>query len=275
MGQMYTYSYEDVRAMAQTACDHLAGVAPVVVGTTGIWDKNYERRPDPETFTREAVELTQYAEQAGAAATVHTLPEAIEPRDGETPLDVTLRYFETIAEATAISILIYQPPPMAKEFCVTVDSVQALAAIPKVRGIKVSTLDAAYILDLTWALQGTDVTFISGNETAFYAGLCSGARAVIGQGCCINPTVLKAVQDRFEAADYAGAIDAQRSANYLVETSKGPIEFFKRYAAEKGYKLQPHGRPTENNPYARDPEPLTQDEYDAYKHILEAELAKY
>lgn len=275
MGQMYTYSYDDVKAMTSTACGHLAGIAPVVVGTTGIWERNLDQRADRAAFIREAIELSQFAEEQGAAATVHTLPEAILPQDGETPVDVTLRYFEAISEATTKPILVYQPPPMSPEYCVTVDSIRALAEVPRVRGIKVSTKDAQYILDLTWALQGTELAFISGNECAFYAGLCSGSQAVIGQGCCINPTILKAVQDRFEAGDYAGAIEAQRSANYLVETSKGPVEFLKRYAAEKGYPVQPYGRSTGSNPYASDPDPLTQDEYTRYKAILEAELAKY
>jgi 4-hydroxy-tetrahydrodipicolinate synthase len=275
MGQMYTFSYEDTKAMITTACTHLAGKAPVVVGTTGIWPRNYDTPADRATFTREAIELTRFAEDAGASATVHTLPEAIRPEQGETPVDVTMRYFEAISEATGIPILVYQPPSMSAEYCVTVDSIRALAAIPKLRGIKVSSKDAEYVLDLTWALQGTELAFISGHECAFYAGLCSGAQAVIGQGCCINPTVLKAVQDRFEAEDYAGAMDAQRSANYLVQTSKGPVEFLKRYAAENGYPVQPFGRSAKSNPYASDPEPLTQAQYNAYKQILEDELARY
>lgn len=275
MGQMYTYSYEDVKAMATTACAHLAGVAPVVVGTTGIWERNLDRRADRATFIREAVELSQFAEEAGAAATVHTLPEAILPEPGETPVDVTLWYFEAVSEATTKPILIYQPPPMSAEYCVTVESIRLLAEIPRVRGIKVSTRDAQYILNLTWAVRDTELAFISGNECAFYAGLCSGSQAVIGQGCCINPTVLKAVQDRFDAGDYAGAVDAQRSANYLVETSKGPVEFLKRYAAEKGCGVQPYGRSAGSNPYATDPEPLSDEDYARYKGILEAELAKF
>ena len=275
MGQMYTYSYEDVTSMTSTACAHLAGIAPVVMGTTGIWDRNFDRRPDRDTFVREAIELSRFAEDAGAAATVHTLPEAILPASGETPADVTMRYFEAISEATTKPILIYQPPSMSPEYCVTVDSVRALATVPRVRGIKVSINDAQQILNLTWALRGTDLAFISGNECAFYAGLCSGSQAVIGQGCCINPAVLKAVQDRFDAQDYQGAIDAQRCANYLVETSKGPVEFLKRYAAEQGYAVQPYGRSAASNPYATDPVPLSQEDYTRYKAILEAELARY
>ena len=30
-----------------------------MIGTTGIWDRDYERLPDPDVFLREAVELSQ------------------------------------------------------------------------------------------------------------------------------------------------------------------------------------------------------------------------
>lgn len=97
MGQMFTFSYEDVQAMARTACSHLKGRAPVLVGTTGIWDRDRTHYPDPAVFVSEAVELSRYAEEQGADGVVHTIPEAILPRDGQTEADVILEYFETVS----------------------------------------------------------------------------------------------------------------------------------------------------------------------------------
>ncbi len=276
LGQMYTFSYEDVQQIAKTACQHMAGNGPVLVGATGIWDRDRENRPDPRVFTQQAVELSQFAEQHGAAGVVHTLPEAIAPEPGQTTADVTLRYFETVCAATNLPLLIYQPPGTAKEYCVTIGLVRQLADFPTIKGIKVSTDDAQYILDLTWAIAEKDFAFISGAETAFYAGLCSGSRAVIGQGATINPQILKAVQDRFDEGDYKGAIAAQRSTNMLVQESKNAVEFFKRYLTEKGLPVHPYRRSMDSNAYAKKPpEPLTEDEYEAFKHLLESELAKY
>src|SRR6185295_12646476 len=50
MGQMYAYEYDDVKKMAALACKHMAGKGPVIVGTTGIWDHNFDKRPDPKVF---------------------------------------------------------------------------------------------------------------------------------------------------------------------------------------------------------------------------------
>lgn len=275
MGQMYSYSYEDVRAMTRVACDHLAGKGPVLVGTTGIWDRNFDSLVDEDTYIQQALELTAYAEEMGAAGTVHTMPEAIALAEGDSPEAVTMRYFSALSAAATKPVLIYQPPMTIKPYHVTIDLVRELAALPNVAGMKLSTNDAQYILNITWALKDSDFGYIAGAETAYYAALCSGAQAVIGQGCCVNPSILKAIQDRFENRDYAGAIDAQRSTNLLCERSVPAVEFLKRYAAEKGHKVQPYGRPAGNNPYMQDPAPLTDEGYAGYKELLESELARY
>lgn len=275
MGQMYAYQYDEVKQMAKLACDHIGAQAPVLVGTSGIWDHNYDKRPDAATFTREACELSKYAEDCGAAGVVHTMPEAIVPKAGETIADVTMRYFETVCASVKIPVFLYQPPVTKKEYCVTIDLIRKLADIPNAAAIKVSSDSAQILLDLNWAIRGKDFAYIQGNECAFYTALGMGAKAVIGQGCCVNPSVLVALQDRFEKGDFAGAMDAQRSINYLVETSVCTVEWLKRYATEKGFPMQPYARDMANNPYYTHPAPLTDDQYKGYKVILEAELEKY
>ncbi len=277
MGQMYAFDYDDVKQMADTACGHLRDKAPVLVGATGIWDRNLDRRPDPKTFLEQAIELSKYAEGAGAAGVVHTLPEAIEPGPGETHADVILRYFEAIDRAVSVPIFIYQPPGTLPEYRVTVELAQRLADIPHVMGMKASTPDAAYILDITWATRDKDFGYIVGHEGAYYAGLHMGAHAVIGQGCCVNPQIVVAVEDRFRANDMIGAMDAQRSVNLLCEKSEKTQEFLKRYAAEQGFAVKPYGRSMKYNPYGGnvDETPLTREQYESYKALLESELAKY
>lgn len=274
MGQMYTFNEDDTRLMADVACGHVAGRAPVLVGAAGIWNRDYTNRPDPSVFTRQAVELSRYAEQAGAAGVVHTMPEAIEPQNGETCADVALRYFETVQSAVKIPVLIYQPPGTESRYCVTPDLLAKIADMPNIKGIKVSSHDAEYIFDLTYAVSGKDFGYICGCETAFLAALMTGARAAIGQGATVSPQVLKQVQIRYEAGDLRGAMDAQHSTNTLVYRSKNTVEFFKRYISEKGYKVQLHARDA-GNPYATSRQSLTDAEYKEYKALLESELAKF
>lgn len=276
MGQMYTFAYEEVQQIVRTACTHLGDRGPVLAGCSGIWDRNYDKRPDPEVFIRQGIELSRFAEQQGAAGVVFTMPEALVPRDGQSIADMSLAYFEAVSAATDLPVFIYQPPGTAKEYCVDIDLIQKLADLPTVMGMKVSTTLTDYVLDLTWAVADKDFAFISGAETAFYAGLCSGSRAVIGQGATINPQILNAIQDCFEEENYTGAIEAQRVTNMLVQKSNNPVVFFKRYVTEKGYPVKPYPHGPGGSPYGKDAAvTLSDEDYRAFKHLLEAELERY
>lgn len=275
MGQMFTFSYEDVQAMARTACSHLKGRAPVLVGTTGIWDRDRNKYPDPATFQREAVELSQYAEEQGADGVVHTIPEAILPRAGQTEADVMLEYFETVSAAVSIPTFIYQSPGTAEAYHVTHELLTQLAELPGMAGIKVSTADAGYIATLCAAVHGRDFAYITGNENAFYAGLCCGSTAVIGQGAAMYPQMLNSLQDLFEAGDATAALMAQHAVYKLVVRSGNSVEFFKRYATEQGYPVDGYARPMIGVDYTKAIGNVSDEEYATYKRLLEDELAPY
>lgn len=275
MGQMYAYEYDDVVAMADLACAHLSGKAPVLVGTAGIWDKNYDKRPDPAVFTRQSVELSKHAESVGAAGIVHTMPEAILPKDGETEADVSLRYFETINAAVNIPIFIYQPGNTHKDYWVDMELVAKLADLPNVKGMKLSTNDAKYTYDIYYAVKDKDIGMICGAETSFLAALYAGAKACIGQGCTVNPIIVKALHDAYVADDRPRAIEAQRSLNLLCDESTAPVEWLKRYATEQGFPVKPCHRTIKSNPGFESAKTLTQDDYEAFKCVRDRELAKF
>lgn len=275
MGQMFTFSYDDVRQITKNVCAHMAGKGPVLIGASGEWDRNRDRLPDPELFLRQGIELGRYAEECGADGVVYTIPEGIRPKEGQTPADVVLNYFEALCDALRGPIFIYQSPGTLPEYCVTVDVVQKLADMPKLKGMKASTNDAYYVFDISYALRDNDdYAFISGSEMAFLTGLITGSKAVIGQGATLNPKVLNAIQDRYLAGDLEGAIEAQRVTNLLVAKCPNATEFFKRYAAEKGHKLEAYSRGTGQTAYGQ-PATLSQEQYEAYKRIFEAETAKF
>jgi len=276
MGQMYSFVADDVKQIARTACGHLGAGEPVLVGAAGVWDRNQDRRPDPEAFIQESIELSRYAEDVGAAGVVHTLPEAILATSKNAAADIAVDYFTRVADAVSIPVLIYQAPGTDDLHCVTPESLARIAVIDGVRGIKVSSPDAGYIFDLCRAIEGTDCAFITGNECSWMWGLHCGSPSVIGQGACVNPQVLKAAQDRFDRGDLDGAREAQASINLLVEACPNAVYFYKRYLNENGFAMSAAQRLVGNNPYAEaDRVPLTDAEYVAFKRVYEAELARY
>ncbi len=273
LGQMYTFRFEEVRLLAETARRHLRDRAPLIVGCSGIWDRNRNRYPDPEIYLREAVELSRFARGIGAAGAMHVVPEAIRPRPGETIDDVIFRYFETVGRSVDLPVFAYEPPGTDPAYGIDADRAARLAAIPNVVGMKLSSADAGRMLDILWATRGRDFGFIVGNETAFLAGLLLGARAVMGQGACVNPRILDAVRIRYENGDIAAAMDAQRSVNLLVRKCPDSVEFLKRYATEKGYPVSPVARSEGSRRPA--PPALTVEAYRGFRDLLERELARY
>ena len=275
LGQMFTYDFEDVKQMAKIACDHLKDRAPVIVGCNGIWDHNLNKLPDTTAFVQQAIQLSQYAESVDADGIVHTIPDMIRSKDSETIGDVIIHFFETLNKEVSKPIFIYQPPIIDPDYRVTPEIFAELAAMENVVAAKVSTNDAEYILSLIQAVKNEEFAYIAGSETSYYAALCAGAKAVVGQGSSVNPQIINVVQERLERGDREGAIEAQVSVNYLCETCRNPVDFLKRYANEQGFSMGRAYRKAADDIYIKYPEPLTDDEYVTFRKIYEKEMSKY
>lgn len=275
MGQMYTFSFEEVRAIAELACKKVRGYSAVLVGCSGIWDRNFEKRPPRERYIRESVELCKYAKDVGADGVVLTIPEAIAPENDESFADVIISYFEKVCAEVDLPVLFYQPPITAKEYCLTPEIISRLAKIDNLVGGKVSTSDGGYFFDLAYAVRNENFSLIVGNETIFYAGVLLGCKACIGQGATMNPKVINAVVEKYSKGDIEGALSAQSDVNILVRECKNAVEFFKRYITEKGYEVSIFPRRAEANPYIDQKNTLTLEEYERFKEIYESILAKY
>ena len=219
--------------------------------------------------------MSRYAADLGAAGVVHTIPDMIRPAMGESEQDVIRRYFQKLAAAVDSPVFIYQPPGVDAAYQMTPAMLADLADIPNIVAAKVSSNDAEYIFNLIWATKDKEFSLIAGAETSYYAALRAGARAVIGQGCTINPQILKVMQTRFEQGDSAGVLEAQYSVNLLVSNCRNSVDFFKRYVNEKGYSMGRAARSAPDNLYVKYPQPMSDDEYAEFKIIFENELKKY
>ena len=275
MGQMYTFGVEDTKQIARTACNHLRGKAPVLVGCSGVWDRNYDNRPEPHAYVEQGRELGKYAEELGADGVVYTIPEALALANDQTMSELIEDYFHTMCSAVSIPVLFYQPPGTREEYRLTPEILAQIAGIKNLVGGKVSSVDCYYLFRLIRAVRHKQFGFIVGAETAFYAGLLAGARACIGQGATVNPRIIRAIADRFLAGNLDGAVEAQEDANILVEECPNAIDFMKMYATEHGHPVGLHTRSMGSNPYMNDRMLITREEYEAFKHRYEAIVGKY
>lgn len=275
MGQMYSFSFEDVKSLTRTACRHLAGKAPVLIGCSGAWDRDHTRRPDPQVYVDQCIALSHHAADEGADGLVFTMPEALTPRDGESTHDLALRFFEKMVAAVRLPVFIYQPPGTHEDYQLTPELIAALADMDGICAAKVSSGDLPYVLDLIRAVKDKPFRFITGNETIYYATLYTGSRAAIGQGCSLSPSVLDAVRRAYLADDRERALQAQQATNALVRDCRNAQCFLKRYATEHGFPVGTYARGAAGSPYGAGDEPLTDAEYNAVKQLLEESVARF
>ena len=277
MGLMYTFTAEETRSIARVTCEHLRGRAPVLVGASGIWTRDFDRLPDPEQYLRDGIELGRYALDQGAAGVVYTVPECLTPADAgaRAVAEAHLAYFERICVAVPGPVLLYQPPVTRPEFCLAPETLSQLAEIDNLVAGKFSTENGAYVFELIRAVADRNFGFIVGCETVFYLGLWLGARACIGQGTILNPKLFVAMLDAAEAENWSMVLEIQAAVNRLVRGCGNPVDFLKRYAREKGYAVPQYERTSVTHPYLTDRTPLTDEAYSAFKALYEQELARF
>ncbi|MCL4691635.1 MAG: dihydrodipicolinate synthase family protein [Candidatus Hydrogenedentes bacterium] len=278
MGQMYAYSYDDVFRVSKICAAHLDGRAPWLLNCSGIWDgdRSVPTRPDPDVYMEQALAFQRHAEDSDAAAVVHVLPEALLPVGRPFDIDQAYpQYFESVCAETTLPVVIYQPPGMPANVNLTPQVLARLAGIPNLVGCKVSSRDGIYMFDLIRSIQGKDFHFITGTECLFFATLYAGSRGVIGVGSNLFPRVLNVLRQRFLDGDRDGVLEAQESVNRLFHACPYARITMKRLATDGGYPVGLAYRGGGANPYGDEGLPCTDENYQAYKHLLERELAKY
>ena len=281
LGRMYAFSYEETKQYIDIILDQTAGRKPVMPGTTGMWDKNPDKKPDPAVFTRQSIELSQYAQERGATAAVLVMPEALRKEDGVDLEDTIFNYYKTVAAEIDLPIFVYRPPGLNMDYEITPRLLSRLLTIPQMIGMKYSTDSVCTFTNLAMAIpEGNNFALIAGDELAYFFVMPLGVSGVIGQGCDTNPEVLRAIYDRMMVNDISGATEAAKDAmraawacdgdpnvkspeGYNVDAALSGL----MYAARKGAKVQP---------YTKGPSrPISEERMDVFEREMDALRAKY
>ena len=281
LGRMYAFSYDETKQLIDIVLDEAAGRKPVMPGTTGMWNKDPKNKPDPKVFTRQSIELSQYAQERGATAVVLVMPEALPMVDGVDIEDTMFDYFKAVAAEIDLPIVIYRPPGLSMDYEITPRLLSRLLTIPQIAGMKYSTDRVATLMGLAMAIpDDSNFGLIAGDELAYYFVIPIGASGVIGQGCDTNPEVLRAIYDCMIGGDLPGATEAAKDAmragwacdgnpndkspeGYNVDAALSGL----MYAARKGAKVQP---------YTKGPSrPISKERMDVFEREMDALRAKY
>ncbi len=154
--------------------------------------------------TRESIELTRYAEKAGADAVSVITPYFIRPSNEE------LRaHYLRIAESVSIPVLAYNNPdrtnvPLAPS---------VVAAVAKEAknfiGVKDSSGDLTNTLGYIESCPPDFRTFM-GRDTMIYAGLCCGCVGAVAATANVAPDIVMGIYNSFMAGDHEKAKEYQR-----------------------------------------------------------------
>lgn len=153
--------------------------------------------------TREALELTENAAAAGADACLLVTPYYNKPTQ-----EGLYRHFQTIAEAVAVPQILYNVP--GRTACdMDNDTVERLAAIPNIIGIKDASNDVARGVDLVRRC-GDGFSVWSGEDAAARELILGGGHGVISVSANVAPKLMAQMTAAALAGDAARAEELDR-----------------------------------------------------------------
>lgn len=190
-GEFWGFSTDEKRRVWEVVVEQTAGRLPVYAGTAAV-------------STREAVELTRLAEEAGVDAVSVLTPYFISPGEDE-----LYAHYKAIAEATSLPIVLYSNPARTG-VGISPNLITRLAEIDNIIGIKDSSGD---IQLTTQYIQNTpeDFAVLMGRDTLIYVGLLIGAKGAIAATGNVVPNLVAQIYDRYIDGDLQGAQQAQEA----------------------------------------------------------------
>ncbi|MBC7781559.1 MAG: 4-hydroxy-tetrahydrodipicolinate synthase [Proteobacteria bacterium] len=188
-GESPTVDYEEHCLLIRTAVEQVAKRVPVIAGTGA-------------NSTSEAVELTRYAKEIGAAAGLSVVPYYNRPTQ-----EGLYRHFRTISEAVDLPVVLYNVPSRTLTDLAN-DTTVRLAQVPGIVGIKDATGDLYRTADLVRRLP-SGFCIVSGDDATAMSAMLAGAHGVISVTTNVAPRAMRTLCD----AARAGHASEARACN--------------------------------------------------------------
>lgn len=169
-GESPTVDVEEHNLLIKTVVEHARGRVPVVAGTGA-------------NSTAEAIELTQYAREVGAVASLSVAPYYNKPTQ-----EGMYRHYRAIAEAVDLPIILYNVPGRTVADIAN-DTALRLAEIPNIVGIKDATGNIDRNTDLILRAP-EDFAVYSGDDASGLAFMLLGGDGVISVTANVAPRLM-------------------------------------------------------------------------------------
>ena len=194
-GEGLLLSADERTAVVETAVRAAAGRIPVVAHVGAL-------------STREAIELGQRAQRAGAAAL-----SMIPPIYYSFGIEAILDHYRAVLDAVDLPLIVYNIPQFTgTEF--TLETAGELLGDPRVIGLK-QTAHNMYALERMKAAF-PDKAYINGFDEVFVPALAAGARGTIGTTVGLQVELFRAARRLLDSGDLAGAQRVQSRINHVI-----------------------------------------------------------
>ncbi|MCH7505300.1 4-hydroxy-tetrahydrodipicolinate synthase [PVC group bacterium] len=194
-GEAATLTHDEQKKLIKLVVETVNKRVPVIAGTGS-------------NNTKESLELTKYAKDAGADAAMLITPYYNKP----TPQG-QIRHYETVAKAVDIPIILYNVPGRTG-ICMTPQTIAELAKIDNIVAIK----EASGSLDQVSQIRSLcDITVLSGDDSLTLPMMAIGATGVIS---VVGNIVPKKISQLVKAFANGQLAEAQKIHYELVPLCK-------------------------------------------------------
>jgi 4-hydroxy-tetrahydrodipicolinate synthase len=184
-GESATMSHEEHRRVVEIVVGAARGRVPVVAGTGS-------------NNTREAVDLTRHAKEAGADGALLISPYYNKPTQ-----DGIVAHYAEIARETDFPLVVYNIPGRTASNMLPA-TIARLADIEQVVGVKEASGDLGQISEVV-ARCPDDFSVLSGDDALTLPVLAVGGRGVISTSSNVAPNEMIEIVSAFRAGDLARA----------------------------------------------------------------------
>src|SRR5438270_2486744 len=209
-GESPTVSHDEHKRVVEWCVEEAKGRVPVIAGAGS-------------NSTKEAIDLAEHAEKAGADAVLVVTPYYNKPTQ-----EGLYQHFKAINDAIGIPIIIYNIP-MRSVIDMSVDTMKRLFALDNIAGVKDATANVVRVSQQR-AAMGEEFNQLSGEDATVLGFMAHGGHGCISVTSNVAPRLCAEFQDACLKGDYTTALKLQDKLMPLhtalfLETSPAPAKY--------------------------------------------------
>src|SRR5215471_12382116 len=209
-GESPTLSHDEHKQVVEWCIAEARGRVPVIAGAGS-------------NSTREAIDLAQHAEKAGADGVLVVTPYYNKPTQ-----EGLYQHFKAVNDAVGIPIIIYNIPSRSV-IDMSVDTMKRLFDLKNIAGVKDATASMVRVSQQR-AAMGPDFNQLSGEDATALGFMAHGGHGCISVTANVAPRLCAEFQNACLRGDYGTALKLQDKLMPLhtalfIETNPAPAKF--------------------------------------------------